>query len=174
MKNFTKFLAILTAVLVFGVNASAQISATSTATAVIYSALTISCTQDLDFGVLIPSSTTAGTMAIDATGTATPTNITEHPSSNPVPALFLVVGEPDETYDIAINDEDLPIAISDGGNSMNITAIVSNPAEGVNAGLLNGSGQQIITVGATLAVPQNQLAGNYTNATAITVTINYN
>ena len=172
MKKIAKFLAVVIAASVFCLNASAQLTATSSATAVIYSALTITNTQDLDFGVIIPSGV-AGTVAMDAAGAVTLTNVTAHPSSNPLPAVFHVVGEPGETYDIAITNP--PITLTGpGANTMTISAIVSNPAEGLNAGLLDGTGVQDISVGGTLNVGINQAAGTYTNANAITVTINYN
>lgn len=172
MKKTAKFLTVVITALVFCVNASAQLSATSSATAVIYSALTITNTQDLDFGVIIPSGV-AGTVAMDATGAEVLTNVTAHPSSAPLPAIFHVVGEPNETYDIAITNP--PITLTGpAANTMQITAIVSNPAEGINTGLLDATGVQDISIGGTLSVGVNQAAGTYTNANAITVTINYN
>ncbi len=172
MKKIAKSLTILIAGFLFCINASAQLTASSSATAVIYSALSITNTQDLDFGVIIPSAA-AGTVAMNAAGAVVLTNVTAHPSSAPLPAVFHVVGEPNETYDIAITDP--PVTLTGpAANTMTISAIVSNPAEGVNTGLLSGAGVQDISIGGTLQVGINQAAGTYTNANAITVTINYN
>lgn len=172
MKKIAKFLTVVITALLFCVNSSAQLTATSSATAVIYSALSVTTTQNLNFGVLIPTAA-AGTVVMNAAGAVVLTNVTAHPSSAPLPAIFHVIGEPNETYDIAITDP--PITITNVAlNTMTISAIVSNPAEGVNTGLLSGAGTQDISLGGTLNVGANQPAGTYTNANAITVTINYN
>jgi hypothetical protein len=172
MKKIAKFLTISVAVLMFSINASAQLTASTSATAVIYSALRISNTQDLDFGVIIPSATLAGSVTITPAGVVTLSNVTAHPSSAPNQALFSVIGEPNENYDISITAA--PVTLTSGANTMSISTITSNPAAGVNAGLLSGAGTQTISVGGVLDVAANQVAGTYTNAAAITVTINYN
>jgi len=110
--------------------------------------------------------------AITPAGVVTLSNVTAHPSSAPNQALFSVTGEPSENYDISITAA--PVTLTSGANTMNITTISSNPAAGVNAGLLNGAGTQTISVGGVLDIPALQPAGTYTNAAAITITINYN
>ncbi|HLP74823.1 MAG TPA: DUF4402 domain-containing protein [Bacteroidales bacterium] len=171
MKNFAKFLTILFAGLFLATAAYGQ-SDVASASATIYSALTITNVNDLNFGVIIPSGT-AGDVTIDAAGAVTRTNNTAHPSSTTSTATFNVVGEPSKTYTIAINNP--PITLTGpGANTMTISAIVSSPAEGAGTGTLSLAGTQTISVGGTLDVGANQAAGVYTNANAITVTINYN
>ncbi|MDP4291281.1 MAG: DUF4402 domain-containing protein, partial [Bacteroidota bacterium] len=61
--------------------------------------------------------------------------------------------------------------ISNGSNNMTINAFTSDPS---GNGVLDGSGSQIINVGATLNVKAGQATGLYTSGTGFTVMVNYN
>ena len=56
---------------------------------------------------------------------------------------------------------------------MSVGTFTSSPTAGV-AGTLSGTGTQTFTVGATLTIATAQLAGTYTNATDLDVTVGYN
>jgi len=54
---------------------------------------------------------------------------------------------------------------------MTVNAFTSSPSA---TGLLSSGGSQTLTVGATLNVAAGQMAGTYTNASGVPVTVNYN
>lgn len=169
MKNFTKILAIVIVGLAFSASAFSQ--ASSSATAVIITPISISNTSGLNFGAIIPSSS-AGSVILATDGSTTLSNVTLHSSATPAAALFAVTGSPNLTYTVAIAPAS--VNISNGSTTMSVGSFVSNPAVGVGTGLLDGTGNQPLRVGATLTVGANQASGTYTNATAFTVTVNYN
>jgi hypothetical protein len=175
MKQIMKFIALTIVMIMFAVNSYGQASAnaTASATAIILTPISITTVDNLSFGTIVPSSTLAGSVLLSPAGVTTLTNVTLHPSGTVTPATFDVTGEPGLTYTIAIAPA--TVNISNGGTTMSVSAFTSTPAVGVGSGLLDGTtGTQTISVGALLTVGANQAPGTYTNATAFTVTINYN
>jgi hypothetical protein len=85
-------------------------------------------------------------------------------------AEFMVTGDPDFTYLIELPADDF-VTLTGPGNNMVISNFVSNPAEGAN-GLLSSGGSQILSVGATLNVANNQAAGSYSGSFSVIVQYN--
>jgi hypothetical protein len=150
----------------------AQVSATATATAQIVAPITITKNVDMNFGN-ISSSAIAGTVILTPAGTRTVTGGATLPTSagTVTAAAFTIGGAPAYTYVITLPATPYVITRVSGSETMQVTAFTSTPTP---TGLLDGSGAQTLSVGATLAVGVTQAAGTYTNATGFTVTVNYN
>ena len=82
-------------------------------------------------------------------------------------ASFTVTGLAGLTYSITIPTT---LTITDGTNNMTVNNFTSSPTP---TGTLTG-GSETLTVGATLQVGANQVAGVYTTTTPFDVTVNYN
>ena len=88
-------------------------------------------------------------------------------------AIFTVTGLANATYGITLPAG--PITLTGPASAtMTVGTFVSNPVAGSGSGLLSATGTQDISVGATLNVGTSQTAGTYTNATGLSVTVNYN
>ena len=169
MKKLSILLSLVAILSIASFTAKAQVSATATSSATIITPIAITKTADLNFGNVAVSPTLAGTVVI------TPAGVRSAVGGVTLPAIagtvsapsFTVTGAAGSTYSIS-----LPAAftITGAGAPMTIDSFVSTPTP---SGLLTG-GTQTLTVGATLHVGANQAAGVYTNATALTVTVNYN
>lgn len=85
-------------------------------------------------------------------------------------ATFTVTGDPNLTYLIELPADDFVI-LSGLGSNMVINNFVSNPAAGAN-GLLSSGGSQILSVGGTLSVGNNQAAGSYSGSFSVIVQYN--
>ena len=160
--------------LAFSAGSFAQVSATAPASATIVSPITISNPVSMEFGNVAVSPTVAGTVVMDPAGLRTPTGGVTLPGTTGTvrAASFDVGGTPNYTYSIAISLASA--TITNGGNTMTIDTWTSNPDWVVTGGTLDATGAETITVGGTLNVAAGQAAGPYTNATAVTVTVNYN
>lgn len=163
MKKLTKILALLTVMVAFTAATYAQVSATATATAVIFTPLTISSTVDMDFGTL--ASAGGGTLVLNLDNTLTPSAGVTVIAGTPTAASFTVTGIIDATYSMTIP---ALITLASGANSMTVDPITDN-----STGTLTG-GTETFAVGGTLNVSAAQPAGTYTNTTDLTVTVNYN
>ena len=152
------------AVIGFSANSFAQASATATAT--IISPISISKTNDLNFG-LVASSTSAGTVVLTPAGARTPTGVTLSSGGTTTAASFGVSGQGAYTYAITLPSS---ITLTDGTNFMTVNTFTSTPS---GTGALSG-GTQTVNVGATLNVLANQVAGVYTTGTPFVVTVAYN
>lgn len=179
MRNFTKFLAILIFAFFLRANSLAQVSSTATASATIYTALTITHAglTDLRFGNIIPGPGPGnGTVTVDpSTGTASYAGGTAF-SAAPVAtaaisaAQFTVAGTPGATYSINVPVGTV-VLTGPSGATMNADNFSSDPTP---TGALDATiGTQTLRVGARLTVTPTQAAGTYTSA-AFTVTVQYN
>lgn len=133
-------------------------SANGTATQVVIAALAITNVSALDFG-----SAAQG----DVAKTVAPGS-----SENADNGSFNVTGQANTAYTISL-PADGTVTLTTGGGGANETIAVSSftstPAAGAN-GLLNGSGAQVLFVGATrAALGAAQVAGNYTATYTVTV-----
>lgn len=172
MKNFTKIIAVIIIALVYNTNVNAQNTATASATAIILTPIKIVNAGNMSFGTIIPTAA-AGSVVLAPGGGTTLSNVTLHSSSSALAASFNVTGSPNLTYTVGIAPASVNIT-NGGGTTMSVGSFVSNPAVGAGTGLLDGTGAQNLRVGATLSVAANQEVGTYTNASAFTVTVNYN
>lgn len=156
----------------------AQASANAVATANIVSPISINKTLDLNFGNIAVAAA-AGTVVMDPLGARTPTNVTLPIITGTVtPATFTVSGTASYTYAITIPALAAATTISDGAShTMTVNNWTSSPS---GTGTLDGvTGQQTLTVGATLNIGANQASGSYSSSNTggtgdFTVTVNYN
>jgi hypothetical protein len=172
MKNLVKAIA-TAAIIIAGSNASfAQATATAAASATIITPITIAKTVDMNFGNLAVSATLAGTAVLAPAGTRTTGGaggVTLPATVGTVTAAtFTVSGQASYTYAITLPST---ATITSSGNTMTVNAFTSSPSA---TGLLSSGGSQTLTVGATLNVAAGQMAGTYTNASGVPVTVNYN
>jgi len=164
---------IVIAIAIFGFSAVSfgQSSATATATATLIVPISISHSggTDLVFGT-IGASATAGTVTIDPAGARSASTGMKLIGTGTTAAVFTVTGEPLATY--AITLPTVPYSLTNGSQTMNITAFSSTPS--ATGALAATTGVQTLSVGATLGVGINQVAGTYTGTAPFTVTVNYN
>jgi hypothetical protein len=170
MKNTIKFIALTVTMLVLGVTTFAQVSATAITNATIITPIAITKTVDMNFGSIAVSPVNAGTIVLSSTGSGTKTGGVTLPAvtGTVTAAEFNVTGLGTSTYAIT-----LPGTITLTGTpsgTMTVNAFEITPS---GTGTL-GAGAQTVTVGGTLNVGAAQAAGTYTNATDMTVTVNYN
>lgn len=170
MKTIKRVL--LTGILMFTVSIAmfSQVSATSSASAIIVGPIAIANTAGLAYGNVAVNAT-PGTVVMTPAGARSVTGGCTLPAvtGSPSAASFDVTGAANYTYAIT-----LPAAattISFGANNMTVDTWTSTPS---GTGTLSGAGAQTLTVGATLHVGGSQAAGTYTSATPFTVTVNYN
>ena len=167
MKQIAKFFALAIVMIAFSVSTFAQgVSATANASATIITPLTITKTADMNFGN-IAVGIIGGTVVLTPAGARSATGDVSFQS---IPAgaaaAFNVTGSAGLTYSITLPT--LPVPITSGGNTMNLTLFTSNPA---SPGTLVG-GPNPLTVGATLTVGASQAVGAYTGSFSVTVAYN--
>ena len=150
--------------------AFAQSSASASAvpaTARIYKPITLALSNaGMSFGDIFASST-AGTLTLAPASTRSVTGgASMAATGTPLAAQFTVGGKKNATYGITFSS---PVVLSAlGGATMPVSAFT--PSAG--SGLLDATGAQIFTVGATLAVGANQVDGDYSGTFSVTVTYN--
>lgn len=143
-------------------------SATGTATATVFTPITISAVDNLAFGTFAPGSgggtivITAGTGAIASTG-----DVVLDSGSTTSDATFNIGGNASDTYAITLPST-ATITDSVSGETMTVSTFTSDPA---TSGSLDASGVGLLAVGATLTVAAGQTPGNYTGT--FTVEVNY-
>lgn len=161
---------LLALTLLAGPAALAQSSATVAsvgASATIYSAITLTNSQALNFGIIVPDTASQGTVTLDATATATrtPTGAISAGGSTYSAAKFTVTGHSGAQFNLTLPTS---VTLSSGSNSMTLdtfTSSLSNPAT------LTG-GSLDFYVGAKLAVGQAQADGAYSGSFSVTVAYN--
>jgi hypothetical protein len=167
MKNITKFFAIALVILGFTATTFAQSTASANASAKILAGITLTKTVDLNFGTMtVPTAPT--TVTISPLGVLTDGGNITLLSQVPIAAVasYDVTGDNNATYAIT-----LPVSttIVSGGNNMTVNNFTSSG--GLNH-ILNGSGLETFTVGATLNLLAAQAAGAYIGTYNVTVTYN--
>ncbi len=169
MKNKFFSVALLAMGLATAANAQNSITEnTATASAQIVVPITISKGSDLNFGSIVRS-TPGGTVVLAPSGAVTATGVTMFSGAGAVAtsaAEYTISGEAGTAYVITL-PADNAVVLSDGSNTMKLTAFTSN-ASGTF-----GAGSETFQVGATLNVGANQVAGDYVSP-AFNVTIAYN
>jgi len=163
-----KFYAIAILAIAFATNVNAQATATASTTAVLVTPISIQKSVDMDFGT-IAASATAGTVVLDTANTRTTTGGASLHGGTATAAVFTVTGEPSTGFDITIPTTD--ITLTDGAsNNLILNGLVTLGTSST----LDATGSKDIKVGATLNLPANAVAGTYTNASDLFVTVNYN
>ncbi len=143
--------------------------APTTATVNIVAAISIVKNADMSFGDVAPV-TAASSVTLNTDGTRAPCTADCLSGGPGAAADFTVSGSPSQTYSITLPTVAVPLLGI--GPSMDATAFISLP---LTTGTLDGTGNQTLLVGATLAVGTAvaQTVGVYTSA-AFNVTVNYN
>jgi hypothetical protein len=175
MKKTYVLIAIAVSAIGFTTSASAQTSATGemTSTATLIKPITITTGALMTFGTLTTG--TAGgsvtfTSASDGAAFAPTLNAVFALNSTPTAATFTVSGEAGSTFAITLPGsaqelssgvETIKLSLSDFKHNL-----IATPT-------LDGLGQKVFQVAATLTIPASTVSGNYTSA-AIPVTVNYN
>ena len=168
MKKITILIAILL-VVGFSTNAFAQATATASTTATIVTPIGISKTVNMNFGN-VATNGAIGTVVLTPAGTRTSTGGVTLPATagTVTAASFAVTGQGSYTYTISLPGSPITLAGTTAG--VTVGTFVSTPAA---TGALT-AGAQTVLVGATLKLPVSVVAGSYTNAANLTVTVNYN
>ena len=165
-----KFYALAILMLSFSASAFAQSNATASTTAELVIPISISKVTDMNFGTVAASST-SGTVALDYADGRTPSGGASLPAGSTLEttAVFTVTGEGTSGFSIAIPSSPITLTGSVAG-TMTVSNFLSDL--GTSSSLVAGSGT--IKVKATLNVPANAVAGTYSNASGLSVTVNYN
>jgi hypothetical protein len=168
MKNLTKYFALL--MVGFSTNMIAQATATASIAVNIVTPIGIAKADDMVFGNIATNGST-GTILVDLDGTRTPSGGVSLPaaSGSPKAASFVVTGAGNYTYGISLPTS--PITLSGATAGVTVATFVSNLA---STGKLAAAGTQTVFVGATLNLPASVAAGSYTNASGLSITVNYN
>ena len=162
------FLTIFAASNAYGQGANSA-SATANAKARVISPITLAVAgvTELNFGDVVPSTVTAGTVSLTAAGIRTAAGGVTLGSSTAVAVpTFNVGGQANATYAIT-----LPAGAStltSGANTMTVDTFTGSKATGT----LSAGGADSFTVGGTLHVAANQAAGSYAGTFSVTVTYN--
>lgn len=160
-------------IVAFSNSAMAQNTANSdaTASATIIAPIAINKTSDLIFGTVINNS---GTITLDTNGAVSSLdNALIGNDITTAAAAFGVIGEIGYTYAIILPET---ATLSDTGvETMIVNNFTCHSATNNNAllaGTLNGTGTDIVTVGADLIVGASQVSGDYTGTFNVIVSYN--
>ncbi len=181
MKNFIKLLAISVILVGFSATTFAQSAASASSSATLIAPLTITKTQDLNFGSLA-SSATAGTAVVnpETGGVSVTGGVTDPGTVAHMAATFTVAGQASSTITVANNVTEVTL---DKGSGPTLTVNTFTYAmDGTTGGVQTfpGSaeiavgGSSTLTVGATMNIPATTAAGTYASTGDFTITINYN
>jgi hypothetical protein len=150
---------------------SASVSAAITLRAVFLRGLTLRPEQPMDFGVLAPLSTSAGTVTISPDGLVTSSvpEIITSAGAQRQPGSFRISGQPNATYAVILQPS---ASIGAAGQSMQVSAFTYGFGSSAAGGLgrLDASGEQMLFVGATLSIAADQPPGEYSGTYLVTVT----
>ena len=153
-------------------SAFAQATVAASSNATIITPISLAKTGDMNFGNASVSITTGGSVTVAPAGTRTAAGggVTLPATTGTVTAAsFTVSGAPGYTFAITLPGS--AVITGPGAATMTVNSFSSSPS---SVGTLSAAGTQSLKVGATLNVAPGQVAGIYTNATAIPVTVNYN
>jgi hypothetical protein len=169
MKKIKSLITIVMIAVTTGV--MAQETATASSSATIVAPIGIAQSTDMNFGN-VATNATGGTVVLSPAGGTTPSGGVTLPANTGTvtAAAFDVTGEGAYTYTITLPSSAIILSDAGAANQMTVGTFISNPA---TTGALT-SGAQTVNVGATLNVAGGQVAGVYTNASDLTVTVNYN
>ncbi len=170
MKTFYKIIGSALMLGAFFTNANAQSTATASTTAVLVTPISVAKTTDMNFGT-VAASATAGTVLLDYADGRSVTGGVSLPAggSGQTTAVFTVTGEGTSGFSISIPSSPITLTGSVSG-SMTVGTFVADL--GASSTLVGGS--KVIKVKGTLNVGAGQVAGTYTNASDLFVTVNYN
>ena len=167
LKQFCSISAVAGAVATLPCASVQAVTAVATVNANIISTISLTTRNGLMFGE-ISSSPVAGAVTITATGARSSTggaNINSAVAGSP--ATFDVQGVASASYAISLPAS---VILADASShTMEVNNFSSSPTP---SGVLDGSGQQTLFVGATLNVGSNQAFGEYSGQMSVTVDYN--
>jgi len=167
-------LTLLACSLLLGGKAEAA-SAVGTVTAQVIQPLTITGRTALDFGTILPGSG-GGEVVITTSSQRQVSGAVKMQDGASAAATFNIQGTPDRSYTIETPDT-LVFHVTDAYGSVgttgdltvrNFTASSQNSGKS-DRGVLDSTGRDKVSVGATLVVPANVTPGRYSGAVPITV-----
>jgi hypothetical protein len=130
--------------------------------------LAITNTRSLSFGSFVAGA--GGTVTVSAASDRSATGaVILVPSRSGQSAQFTVEGDPGATYSIDL-PADSTVVLTGPGADMALTSFTSEPSGA--GGQLGLTGSQVLSVGATLQVGDNQAEGSYSGS--FDVIVNYN
>lgn len=162
---------ILTLAALFGlfVSAFSQVTATGHVSVTIVSPISITKTQDMNFGhVSVESGVGQVTLSPENQGRSVSGDVQLMDGGAVSVAAFKVKGVQGSTFSISLSQS--PILISNGSKNMLVTDFTSTPT---GYGDLS-DGIREVKVGATLVVTGDQALGEYASISPFPVTVNYN
>ena len=170
MKTVYKLFGSALALFALATGVNAQSTATASTTAVLVTPISVAKTTDMHFGT-VAASATSGTVVLDYADGRTTTGGVSLPSGSTLQktAVFTVTGEGTSGFSISIPSS--PITLN-GSVSGSMTVGTFTADLGASSTLVGGS--KTIKVKATLNVGAGQVAGTYSNASDLFVTVNYN
>ena len=134
--------------------------------AVIINPITITKTQDLDFGNIV-SSYSGGTVTINPNGIRTVSGVAIASSSpGNVSAAQAIISHGDALYNVTFPESIILYNASNPDQTLLITDFISEP-------IVNNPDSDILRIGATLNVEANQVQGYYSNPDGFNVTVSY-
>ena len=170
MKTVYKLIGSALAFFALATGVNAQSTATASTTAVLVTPISVAKTTDMHFGT-VAASGTSGTVVLDYADGRTVTGGVSLPAGSTLQktAVFTVSGEGTSGFSITIPSSPITLTGSVSGSMTvgNFTADL-----GASSTLVGGS--KTLKVKATLNVGAGQVAGTYTNASDLAVTVNYN
>ena len=173
MKNITKLFAIALVTLGTASTSFAQSVATATAStsAKIIVPISIEKTTDMNFGTVVPSAA-AGNVVLgyndDRTANLGVTLLNS--STAQKTAVFTVSGENNSSFNVTVPTAAIDLTGTGLSSGMTASSFVADCGASTS---LSGT-TKVIKVKATLNVPANAIAGTYSNASGLFVTVNYN
>lgn len=163
---------LLLAIVVLGISAvsHAQVApnATANASATLVAPLKIQNTQELDYGT-VAGSQNISTIVMATDGTLTPSAgayVISAAGTSKAPK-FVISGDPSRSFAISIPDE---VSLSGNTSGVKIGSFVNSDTQHK----IGSEGTLEISLGSTLTLPANVVAGTYKNTTDLKVTVNYN
>jgi hypothetical protein len=170
MKTIYKMIGAVAMLFSLTAGVNAQSTATASTTAVLVTPISIAKTTDMHFGT-VAASATAGTVVLDYADGRTATGGASLPAGSTLQktAVFDVTGEGTSGFSISIPSSPITLTGSVSG-SMTVSDFLADL--GATGTLVGGT--KTIKVKATLNVGAGQVAGTYTNASDLFVTVNYN
>jgi|SRR4051794_23117626 hypothetical protein len=178
--RFTVYLAAAAATLAVATPAVAQqatVTANATAKGVVLLPLTLSKTSDLDFGTVIASTTSAGSVVISADDgsrsvTGGVVGVPNYPGGR---ALFQGAGTANQAVVLTLS---APSVLTSGANSITVNSMTfdsgaasaPDPLSGnlVTSRTIDSTGAFAVGVGGDFAIAQSQANGLYTGAFSVT------
>jgi len=148
----------------FATSASAAATATATATAEILSSLTLTADSALDFGLIAPN--TGGTVTVNADNTVSQTGALISTGTR-APAGFTVTGTNGASVVVTLPSAPVDLTRVSGTETMSLGGFNTNPVGAFQ--LSPTTGQGTFSVGGTLTVGSNQVAGVYNGTFNVSV-----